>query len=340
MSAHPTPAPEPPVSVRDLVKVFGTGPGAIRAVDGVALRIERGEIVGLLGPNGAGKTTTVRILATLARRTSGQVAVFGHDPEREPDAVRRLLGYVSQETAVDKTLTGRENLELQAGLFHLPHATARARIDEVLALVELADRAGDAARGYSGGMRKRLDLAAGLLHRPGLLLLDEPTLGLDIQTRRRIWDFVLTLKGAGTAILLTTHYLEEADRLCDRVAIIDHGKIQVEGPPAALKAALGAGIVSIRLAAANGAGASAGAEPARDAEIEAALRGLAFVSSVKSVPDRGAEVAVKPGASGDEAVAGILRLLESRGAPVARVAYAPPTLDDVFLWHTGSSLRE
>ncbi len=326
------------VHIRDLVKVFkGETGGDIRAVDGVSLEIRAGEIFGLLGPNGAGKTTTIRILATLARPTAGLVRIFGREPAAEPDAVRKLIGYVSQEVAVDRTLTGRENLALQAGLFHLRGEEARSRIDEVLALVELADRADDVARGYSGGMKKRLDLAIGLLHRPRLLLLDEPTLGLDIQTRRRIWDFVQRLRAGGTTILLTTHYLEEADRLCDRIAIVDRGRIRAEGPPAKLKEALGAHIVSVRLATPNGTAA----------DVEAALRGLDFVAGVKTIGggpgaggDAGAEVAIRPGTSGDAAVAAVLKTLEARGAPVARLGYAAPTLDDVFLWHTGHELTE
>jgi len=224
------------IQVVDLVKQYR---GGVRAVDGVSFEVRPGEIFGFLGPNGAGKTTTIMCLITLLEPTSGRAVVCGYDAARQPDRVRSRIGYVSQDIAVDDALTGRENLYLQGRLYHLDRATIAERSREVLEMVDLTDRADDIVATYSGGMRKRLDIAEGLIHRPAVLFLDEPTLGLDIQTRRRIWDYVRLLRDReGITVFMTTHYMEEADQLCDRIAIIDHGRIAAIGPPGDLKAGI------------------------------------------------------------------------------------------------------
>jgi ABC-2 type transport system ATP-binding protein len=223
----------PAIEVDNLSHRFG----AVQALRGVTFTVHDGEIFGLLGPNGAGKTTTIRVLLTLLRPSSGQARVAGLDVAAEPDAVRRSVGWVPQERAVDPLLTARENLRFIAGLHHLPPGLARARADELLALVRLDADADRLVRSFSGGMRRRLELAMGLIHRPAVLFLDEPTLGLDIVARQAVWEQIQQVRGAGTTILLTTHYLDEADSLCDRVAIIDNGRINASGTPVALKQA-------------------------------------------------------------------------------------------------------
>ncbi len=224
------------IEARGLTKVY---PGGIRAVDNVSFSVYEGEIFGFLGPNGAGKSTTIALLTTLISPTSGTATVGGLDITKNPYQVRLALGYVSQDLAVEDALTGYENLRLQAGFYHIPKKEADKRIDEVLEMVDLKNRAKDKAETYSGGMRKRLDIACGLIHRPRLLFLDEPTLGLDIQTRREIWKYVKHLREEiRMTIFLTTHYMDEADSLCDRIAIIDRGVIKTLDTPASLKSAI------------------------------------------------------------------------------------------------------
>jgi ABC-2 type transport system ATP-binding protein len=311
----------PVIRVEGLQKHYG----AVRAVDGLDLAVEEGEVFAFLGPNGAGKTTTIKVLTTLAKPTAGRAEVCGHDVVREPVAVRRCLGYVSQDVALDRALTGREHLELHASLYHLPRAEAQRRIAEVLALVELADRADDPVRQYSGGMRKRLDIACGLVHRPRVLLLDEPTLGLDLQTRRRIWDAIRGLRREGLTVLLTTHYLEEADQLADRVAIIDHGRVVALGAPEELKRALGGDSVQLRL--------GDGGAPA---ELLERLRALPGVSALAPTED-GLTLVV---GDAEESIPRIVELAAKHGARLEALSYARPTLDDVFLKATGRSLRD
>lgn len=312
------------ISASGLVKVY---PGDLRAVDGIDLRIESGEMFALLGPNGAGKTTFIKMLNTLLRPTEGQLEVFGIDVTADPSKARACFGYVSQEVALDKVLTGREHLELQAALYHLPKAEIATACERVLALVELSDRADDAVSAYSGGMKKRLEIACGLLHHPQLLILDEPTLGLDIHTRHRIWDYLRSLREEGVTLILTTHYLEEADSLCDRVAIIDHGRIQVVGTPAELKASLGGDVVSLQL----GAGAQA------DEAVSANLRSLDGIEEVRSGDNGSLHLSVAPGGA---TMARILDQLRTAGLEVASIAYSQPSLDDVFFLHTGHSMRD
>lgn len=232
-----------------VVKIYANGR---KALDGVSFAVETGSIFGLLGPNGAGKTTALRILTTLLSPSSGQVCIMGVDVVKKSRDARRLFGFVSQEIAVDECLTGKENLLLQARM-HGIGTTAASRIDEALALVGLSDRADDPAESYSGGMRKRLDLASSLLHRPTVLILDEPTLGLDVWARREMWTAISRLKEeTSMTILLTTHYLEEADRLCDEVAILDAGRIKVMAPPSRLKREAGGDVISAWLSAPAG----------------------------------------------------------------------------------------
>ncbi|MEZ6185107.1 MAG: ATP-binding cassette domain-containing protein [Planctomycetota bacterium] len=310
------------LEVNDLVKVFGE----TRAVDGLSFRVEAGQIFALLGPNGAGKSTTIRCLTTLLAPTSGTISVCGHDVAREPDQVRTCLGYVPQELALDRYLTGREHLELSARLYRLPRREAQARIAELLDVVELSDRADDAAKTYSGGMKKRLDLACGLLHRPQLLVLDEPTLGLDVQTRHRIWAFVSRLRESGTTVLMTTHYLDEADQLADRIAVIDHGTIVAQGTAQELKQGFGGQVLKLEVAG----------DPALSEAQWTALRGLPGVSHAEPRGKRLLFVC-------DDAqavVAPLTAWLEGEGLGLASLSFGPPGLDDVFLKLTGHGLRD
>lgn len=310
--------------------------GPVTAVDGIDLAISSGEIFGLLGPNGAGKTTTIKVLLGLARPSEGSAAVFGQRLPEQAGKVRELVGYVTQEVALDPVLTARENLRLVGALYHVPRRDLDRRIAELLAFAELEGRADDVVRGYSGGMRKRLDLAMGLLHRPRLLIMDEPTLGLDVQTRRRLWEYVRTLRDEqDLTILLTTHYLEEADQLCDRVAIIDHGRIVALGPPAELKAALGGDVVVLTLAGEDRA--QEGALGLTDAARAAAV--------VSRQTDARNVVATATGiratvANAERSLPSILDALRAEGVEVAGASYSRPSLDDVFLHHTGRAFRD
>nr|MDO8099408.1 ATP-binding cassette domain-containing protein [Candidatus Njordarchaeota archaeon] len=234
------------IEAKNLTKIY---PGGLKAVNKVSFDIEEGEIFGFLGPNGAGKTTTIMMLITLTNPTDGTAKVCGHDIRTERDAVRNCIGYVSQDVAVDDQLTGRENIVLQGRFYHLPKDVLKKRADEVLKLLDLQDRANDKVETYSGGMRKRLDIAGGLIHRPEVLFLDEPTLGLDIQTREKIHEYITRLqREEKMTIFLTTHYMDEADKLCDRVAIIDHGEIKALDDPEKLKSKVGGDIVTLRIA--------------------------------------------------------------------------------------------
>jgi ABC-2 type transport system ATP-binding protein len=219
------------VLIQNLQKRYGS----VEAVKDISLSVEPGEIFGLLGPNGAGKTTTIRCLCTLTKPDAGKVEVSGISVIDQPRAARQRLGYVAQEVALDKVLTGRELLQLQAALYHLPKAVAKKRIEEVIDILGLGDYADKKTGTYSGGLRRRIDLAAGLLHQPDVLVLDEPTVGLDIESRVVVWDLLRKLREAGTTVLITSHYLEEIDVLADRVAIIDKGVVIAEGTPSQLK---------------------------------------------------------------------------------------------------------
>ena len=304
--------------------------GALTAVDDLTFQVHEGEIFGLLGPNGAGKSTTLRILITLLRPTSGQAIVLGHDVAQEADVVRRLIGYVPQERAIDRFLTGREHLELLADLYHLPKDEARRRIPELLKLVDLEDRADQPAKTYSGGMKRKLDIACGLLPNPKVVFLDEPTLGLDIQSRLRIWDYMRQLKARGITIVMTTNYLDEADQLCDRLAIIDSGRIRALGSPAELKAGLGGDVVSLTIGA---------SDAGRIDALAAALRVLPIVRAVAARPAGpiGLDIRVE---SSEKALPAVLEAANRTSCRLELVDYHRPRLDDVFVAHTGHAIRE
>jgi ABC-2 type transport system ATP-binding protein len=316
------------IETRDLKKSFKARRGTVEAVKGVDLRVEQGEIFGFLGPNGAGKTTTMRMLTTLVPPTSGTATVVGCDLLRESGKVRERIGYVSQAGGVEDGATGRENLVLQGRLYGLDKATARARTAALLKTLELEGFADRPASTYSGGQRRRLDIALGLVHQPPLLFLDEPTTGLDPQSRARLWDEVRRLRDGGTTIFLTTHYLDEADALCDRLAIIDDGRIVAEGTPAALKRQIAGDVVTLGLHAQNGALGHA----------QDLLRAQPFVREL-SVDDNDKVLRLYV-EQGEAALPSILRVLDGAGLPLQTIALARPTLDDVFLRQTGRSLRE
>ena len=347
------------IQVRDLVKTYR---GGVQAVKGVSFEVMKGEIFGFLGPNGAGKTTTILVLITLLESTAGTATVCGYDLAKAPDEVRIRIGYVSQDIAVDETLTGRENVALQGHFYHLDRPTIEERSCEVLEMVDLTDRADSLVSTYSGGMRKRLDIAEGLIHRPSILFLDEPTLGLDIQTRTRIWEYVRNLRDReGITVFMTTHYMDEADKLCDRIAIIDHGEIVAIGPPAELKAGIGGDLLLLEVdgrpapgksptGEPDDAGKAVAARPA-DASDEAAtaaasdeaakfgdfLRGLEGVTKVSTADDGRWMLVVK---GGEEIAPKVLAAVSGQGLVVRSLAMKKPTLDDVFLHYTGRALRE
>jgi daunorubicin resistance ABC transporter ATP-binding subunit len=313
------------IEVEELRKTYPDGTEAVR---GISFTIEEGEFFGFLGPNGAGKSTTIKILITLLRATAGRARVFGFDVGADATVIRTLIGYAAQEVGVDDELTGRENLTLQGRLYHMDPAVLRKRVDELLELVDMAADADRMAGSYSGGMRKRLDLATGLIHRPQLLFLDEPTTGLDPQNRAGIWAYLEELnKREGLSIFLTTHYLEEADRLCDRLAIIDHGRIIASGSPASLKAELGGDVISL---------AFPGNEQAQRTRAVEILAGLPFVSGVNQDNGR----LVMTAQHGGQSLPQILRALNEAGVDVADLTLTSPTLDDVFLKYTGERIRE
>ena len=292
------------------------------AVAGIDLDVAPGEVFGFLGPNGAGKTTTVRMLCTLLPLSGGTATVGGHDVRTDPAAVRRTIGVALQEIGLDPLQSGRELLELQAGLYRVPRPRERAA--ELLTLVGLTEAADRRVKTYSGGMRRRLDLASALVHEPSVLFLDEPTTGLDVTSRITVWDEVRRINETGTTVFLTTQYLEEADQLCERLAIIDGGRLVAAGTPDALKRELGADVVTIGL----GRG---GSKDALRAAVES-LRG------VDHVVDNEGGVAVYV-TNGAEAVPAVVRALDDGGVEFGAISISRPSLDDVFLQATGRSLE-
>jgi ABC-2 type transport system ATP-binding protein len=304
------------VEIEDLEKTFGN---TVRALDGISLGVESGTIFGLLGPNGAGKTTAVRILTTVLRQDKGLARVLGHDTLREPHLVRTLIGLAGQFAAVDENLTGAENLWMVGRLNHMSKADVRARSKELLKEFDLTDAADRPTKTYSGGMRRRLDVAASLVAKPKVLFLDEPTTGLDPASRADVWDMIEQLVEAGTTVLLTTQYLEEADRLCNKLVVIDHGRVIAEGTPESLKAQLGATVLELGFAdddAARQAGAALG--------VMAGKEPIVYRNTVEVNVDDGPRI-----------VAEALRILDQNGPVLTTLALREPSLDDVFLALTG-----
>lgn len=309
----------PAIDVTGLVKIYPKG--KVTALDGLDLEVEAGTVFGLLGPNGAGKTTLVRLLATLLEPTAGRALVLGHDVVAESLAVRRRIGLAGQFAAIDGELTGRENIEMVARLYHMSRLESRRRASELLERLELTEAAERRAASYSGGMRRRLDLAAGLVGRPPVVLLDEPTTGLDPRSRQELWAMVAELGAEGTTILLTTQYLEEADRLASRVAVVDHGRIVAQGTPAELKAAVGGSVLSVRLS-------DRGELPAAKAEL------ATFAAGEEPHVDAGSGE-IRIGVHDPRVSAQALRRLDALHVGVTAIELHQPSLDDVFLALTG-----
>ncbi len=308
------------IEAQGLVRKFGD----LVAVKGVTFDVEQGEIFGFLGPNGAGKTTTINMLCTLLRPTEGTALVAGHDIRRDPDAVRRSIGLVFQDPSLDDQLTAMENLRFHAMLYGMPRDLFNQRAPALLELVELADRADSLVRTFSGGMKRRLEMARGLLHQPRVLFLDEPTLGLDPQTRRHIWEYVIRLREQeGTTIFLTTHYMEEAE-IADRIAIIDHGEIVALDSPDNLKAMVGGDVITLRTS--DNAGAAQRLQAAFDVEVRQVNGDL-----VLELP------------RGDQAIPRLVQVLSNGTGPtieVQSINLRRPTLEDVFIRLTGRTIRE
>jgi ABC-2 type transport system ATP-binding protein len=305
--------------------------GAVEAVKDVSLQVEPGEIFGLLGPNGAGKTTTLRCLCTLATPDAGKIEVSGISVLESPKLARQKLGYVAQEVAPDKVLTGRELLQLQAAIYHLPAATIKAEIDRALTLLGLQEWADKKTGTYSGGLIKRLDLAAGLLHQPDVLVLDEPTVGLDIESRVVVWDFLRNLRDNGTTVMITSHYLEEVDALADRVAIIDKGRVIAAGTPSELKDRVGGDRVTLRIREFT---------PVEEAETaRTMLQSMPFVQEVivNSAQGNSLNLVVTPQS---DALITIQQALKEAGLPTFGISQSRPSLDDVYLAATGQTLLD
>jgi len=311
------------IETHDLRRTFQSRMGLVEAVAGVDLCVERGEVFGFLGPNGAGKTTTLRMLSTLLPPTGGQARVAGCDLRREPKKVRERIGYVGQRNGSDPGVTARRELEFQARLYGASGTEARKRTSELLVTLELEQCADRPSSTYSGGQRRRLDIGLGLIHGPQLLFLDEPTTGLDPQGRARLWNEVRRLKAGGMTVFLTTHYLEEADALCDRLAIIDRGRIVAEGTPAQLKRDIAGDVIVLGV----------GADEERALQL---LQAEPYVRQA-SIEGDGLRLYVD---HGESAMPAVLRLLDSSGFELQTIALSRPSLDDVFLKQTGHTLRD
>ncbi len=318
---HTTSASRPPIVAEALVRHFGSGDGLVRAVDGVDLQVDAGEIFGFLGPNGAGKSTTVRMLTTLLRPTSGTATVAGYDVVKAADQVRRSIGVALQDAAIDPLMTGTELLRLQAVLYGLPRAMHGIRAGELLERVGLTGAADRRVGTYSGGMKRRLDLAMALIHEPSVLFLDEPTTGLDPMSRLSLWEEIRRLNAEGTTVLLTTQYLEEADQLADRVAIIDHGLIVRQGEPAVLKRDVGDPTLFVHVAAEH---------------VERASQVLSEFGELRPTPEGTLGVGL---ADGSGSVSAVVRRLDEAGIAVDNLELREPSLDDVFAQATGYRLE-
>jgi len=309
------------IEAEDLTKVY---PPNTKAVDHISFYVDEGEIFGFLGPNGAGKTTTIKMLTTLASVSNGRCSVAGYDVKNQQSEVRKAVGLVPQEAAVDTGLTGMENLLLSARLYGIPSATAKEKANELLELVGLTEASRRMVRTYSGGMRKRLELISGLIHEPRILFLDEPTLGLDVQTRTLMWDYIRGInKERNTTIFLTTHYLEEADSLSERVAIIDHGQIKVTGTPSELKSELGRNLLEITVST--------------DSDLTRAISSMNGFSEVKRT---GTYTYVIGMPKIEQSLQGVFNGLTKLGVNVTDAKLEKPNLDKVFLNVTGRSIRD
>ncbi len=311
------------IETRGLARAFGTGAEAVEAVRGVDLAVEAGQVFGFLGPNGAGKTTTLRMLVTLLPPSAGEARVVGHDLRTQAGEVRKRIGYVPQGFSSAAGMTGRGELVMQARMYGMTGGDARRRAQEVLEHLDLMDAADRPTRTWSGGMRRRLDVGLGIIHHPALLFLDEPTTGLDPQARVRLWDEIAALRASGTSVFLTTHYLDEADALCDRLAIIDHGTIVVEGTPDELKRRIAGDVVTIGV-------------PERAEAVLALVASQPFVREANR--DDGLVRAYVD--QGEAALPALLRLLDAQGLAPQTLSLNRPSLDDVFLRQTGRSLRD
>jgi ABC-2 type transport system ATP-binding protein len=308
------------IKVEGLTKVFNH---SLTAVDHISFSVKKGEIFGFLGPNGAGKTTTINMLITILKPTEGKATILGSDIANQSNEVRNSIGLVPQEYTADDDLTGYENILLCADLYGIPRSVSKKRAEELLQLVELTEFKDKKVQTYSGGMRRRLELAGGLINRPKVLFLDEPTLGLDVQTRAATWNYIKTLKKEfGMTLFMTTHYLEEADSLCDRIAIIDHGRIVVVGTPNELKDSLGGDIVTLSV------------------EKEGDITGLiAGVAHVKEVKKENGSYTIKA-ESAEVAAPLIIETLRKASHVVTRLSLTKPTLNEVYLQYTGKSMRD
>jgi len=309
------------LAVDGLTKIFNK---TLVAVDHVSFTVNEGEIFGFLGPNGAGKTTTINMLTTLLKPTSGKAEICGYNIFKDSNEVRRSVGVVPQEYTADEDMTGRQNILLCADLYGIPRSDSKPHSDELLKLVELQDAANRKVSTYSGGMRRRLELACGLINYPKLLFLDEPTLGLDVQTRTAVWNYIKLLKKEyHMTLFMTSHYLEEADALCDRIAIIDHGRIVKVGSPEELKASIGGDIIVVTVR-----------EPEPDISSD-----ISNIESVKDVKKNGNDYRIKA-EHGEEVQLPIIDLIRSKGLNVMKISLTKPTLDEAYLEFTGRSLRE
>jgi ABC-2 type transport system ATP-binding protein len=311
------------IAVKNLVEIYSDG---TKAVDDISFSVQEKEFFGFLGPNGAGKSTTIKILTTLLRKTSGQVNVAGFDLERDAAAIREVIGVQSQDTTVDGDLSGRENLELQGHFYQMQPQEIKERVNELLKLVGLESAAERRAKNYSGGMKKRLDLATAIIHKPKLLFLDEPTTGLDPQSRAAIWEYLQKInKEEGITIFLTTQYLEEADKLCKRMAIIDFGKIVATGSPAELKKQIGADSIRIGLENCD-----------RDREkAKSIIKTMTGVTDIKDAE----ECILVYAQNAASLIADVVRALDSTDIRLTSVTFSQPSLDDVFLKYTGRRIR-
>jgi ABC-2 type transport system ATP-binding protein len=307
------------ISVKNLKKHYKD----VKAVDDISFDVEQGEIFGFLGPNGAGKTTSIKMLVTLLRPTEGTATIDGHDISKDSDSVRKSIGIVFQEPALDGSLTGKENLDFHARMYGMKADQRKSRIEDVLKIVELEDKANVLVKTYSGGMKRRLEIARGLMHFPKVLFLDEPTIGLDPQTRRSIWDYIKMLnEKEKITIFMTTHYMEEADYLCNRVAIMDHGKILVIDEPSKLKGKIGNDVIALGCSNAD--------------TFSEMLKKEDWVESIK-VHDSSITIGTK---EAEKKLPIILKMAEGNNVEISSIDIGKPTLEDVFLYYTGRKIRE